>query len=151
MQVKTQPGADYLLQIQPVDTEQPVLAAYVRGGEFFRVLVPPGQYHVMFASGTDWQGEEALFGPATETFVLDPPLSFRASVSRREGHLIDLRIPTDIAVQDIAICQRLALDLDSLPPIPEPILEPSLPREAPDLRAREYPTLHYDLHSRSCY
>ncbi|MEO1679364.1 MAG: hypothetical protein AAFU80_14520 [Pseudomonadota bacterium] len=114
LQIKTDAHADYLLQLRDIETEQVVLAAYVRGGAYFRVLVPPGQFDVMFSYGTTWQGEEALFGPETQSFVLDQPLSFGATVRHKHGHLIDLRGETDIVVRDFAFCQRLALDLDSL-------------------------------------
>ncbi len=83
-------------------TGENVLAAYIRGGEFFRVLVPPGRYELLFASGSDWRGEAALFGPATQRFELDAPLDFQAKMSRKDGHLIDLRAPTDVGVRDFA-------------------------------------------------
>lgn len=148
LQVKTAAGADYLLYLRDTGTGRDVLAAYLRGGEFFRVLVPPGRYQLHFASGTDWQGEAALFGPGTRRFVLDPPLAFGASVARKAGHLVDLRDLRDITTRDLAICQRLVLDPDSLNWPWPPIWQPGgwLPPEGP----RDYPVPRYDLVSRIC-
>lgn len=147
LQIRTAAGADYLLHLRDIGTGRDVLAAYIRGGEFFRVLVPPGRYQLQLASGTDWQGEAARFGPATRRFVLDPPLTFGASVARKEGHIVDLRDLGDVTTRDFAICQRLVLDPQSLnqpwPTIRQPDAPPS---DAP----REYPVPRYDLVSWIC-
>lgn len=148
LQIKTDTDADYLLHLRDTATGHDVLAAYIRGGEFFRVLVPPGRYQLHFASGTDWQGEATLFGPGTRRFVLDPPLDFGASATMREGQLVDLRDLADITTRDFAICQRFVLDPESLtqpwPPIREPGTSP--PPDGP----RGYPVPRYDLVSRIC-
>ena len=148
LQVKTVAGADYLLHLRDTGTGRDVLAAYIRGGAFFRVLVPPGRFELHFASGTDWQGEAALFGPKTQRFVLVPALSFEAFATRREGHLVDLRDLADITTRDFAICQRFVLDPDSVNQPWPPIWKPGtwLPLEGP----REYPVPRYDLVSRIC-
>ena len=172
LQVKTDAEADYLLRLQDVGTGQVVLAAYIRGGEFFRVLVPPGQHTLLFDAGTDWQGEDALFGPETRSFALKDPLSFGAGLSTRHGHLVDLTNGTDIVVRDFALCQRQALDFRSLlRPAPtvtvprgypgrqtgSPRLYPRYPADQlearPDPRtipAREFLTPRYELRSRVC-
>ena len=108
LQVKTATGADYLLRLRDVETRQFVLAAYIRGGEFFRVLVPPGWYELLFAFGTNWQGEDALFGPATQYLVLDRPLRFGAAITRKRGHLVDLRAEGEPFVRDFALCHQLS-------------------------------------------
>lgn len=148
LQIKTAAGADYLLHLRDTGTGRDVLAAYLRGGEFFRVLVPPGRFELHFASGTDWQGEVALFGPKTRRFVLDPALSFGASATKKAGHLVDLRDLGDITTRDFAICQRFVLDPDSVNQPWPPIWQPGtwLPPEGP----REYPVPRYDLVSRIC-
>ncbi|WP_347311487.1 hypothetical protein [Defluviimonas sp. SAOS-178_SWC] len=148
LQIKTVAGADYLLHLRDMGTGQDVLAAYIRGGEFFRVLVPPGLFELHFASGTDWRGEAALFGPATRRFVLDPPLAFGATATKRVGHLVDLRNLGDVTTRDFAICQRFALDPDSVNLPWSPVWQPdtALPTDGP----REYPVPRYDLVSRIC-
>lgn len=99
-----------MLHLRDAETGKIVLAAYIRGGEFFRVLVPPGSFELMFSYGKEWKGEAALFAPETQSFILDQPLTFGASVRRKNGHLIDLSEGGDIVVRDFAICQRLAPD-----------------------------------------
>lgn len=131
LQVRTAAGADYLLRLRDVETGQFVLAAYIRGGDFFRVLVPPGWYELLFAFGTNWQGEHALFGPDTQSLVLDQPLRFGATVTRKHGHLIDLSVRTEIAVRSFALCQLLSTRLESLrspfPPVGNPLWSPYYP------------------------
>jgi len=150
LQVKSSPGTDYLLHLRDVGSGERVLAAYIRGGEFLRVLVPPGRYDFLFAAASDWQGETDAFGPETHRFALELPLSFDARFGRREGHLIDLRDPERIVVRDFAICQRLALDLDSLGrpepwvPPPDPLTD-ELPVLPPD-----FPVLRFDMQTRVC-
>lgn len=119
LQVKSDPGADLYLQLSDPATGQAVLAAYVRGGAFFRVLVPPGRWALTFArgrdaQGQDWQGEDGLFGAATEVIALPEPLVFQTEgAARKSGHLIDLRGASPV-LRDIGLCQRRALDPDSL-------------------------------------
>ena len=114
LQIKTNAGADYFLNLRDVERDQVVLAAYVRGGEFFQVLVPPGRFELVFASGEEWQGEARLFGANTHVFKLDQPLRFCATMSQRRGHMIDLTQASGTPISDLAKCQRLALEPESL-------------------------------------
>ncbi|MBK4217171.1 hypothetical protein JJJ17_14665 [Paracoccus caeni] len=90
LQVKTFPGKDYVLYVTDPETDRAVMAAYIRGGEFFRLLVPPGSWTLRFAFGSDWQSEVDLFGDQTDWTQLDAPLDFRASTARRHGHVVTL-------------------------------------------------------------
>ena len=94
--VETAPGADYYLRLRDSQTGEMALAAYIRGGEAFRVLVPPGRFDVLFDAGQGWQGETALFGAETRRLTLAGPLSFSAGLSRRAGHYVDLTDPAGI-------------------------------------------------------
>ncbi|WP_422049614.1 hypothetical protein [Shimia sp.] len=114
LQIKTTAEADYVLRLRAYETGEMALAAYIRGGEFFRVLVPPGFYELLFASGQDWQGEPELFGLETREFRLDPPLIFNSTATRREGYLIDLQDQEAITIRLLATCDRRAVDPDSL-------------------------------------
>lgn len=147
LQVKTDAGRDYLLHLRDVDTGRAVLAAYIRGGAFFRVLAPPGTFEVVFYSGEIWGGEAALFGPETRRIMVDRPLTFAATISRRNGHLIDLRKGADTVVEDFAICQRLALDPDSLRRPDE-----TARADGDGLRSRspDFVRRRYDVRSRVC-
>ncbi len=113
LQVKTLPGRNYYLTLRDVESGRDVLAAFIRGGAFFRVLVPPGTFSVRFAFGREWQGEERLFGPGTLTGILEieKPLTFATrGLGTKAGHLIDLRRDPQgqLALGDIrgqSICQ----------------------------------------------
>lgn len=121
LQVKSNPGTDYLLTLRDAASDEAVLAAYVRGGSFFRVLVPPGRFRVDLAAGrpADWRGAEALFGPQTAHQRLEAVLEFRViGTARRAGHILDLRGPARIVAVPFDLCERLALDPDSLRPAP---------------------------------
>jgi len=93
LQVKTHPGKDYFLTLIDAETGKDTLAAFVYGGAFFKVLVPPGTFVVRFAVGDIWQGETNLFGPGAMTTVveLEKPLTFKVvGYGRKAGHLVDL-------------------------------------------------------------
>ena len=114
LQVKSAPGTDYFMVLRKVDDGEPALAAYVRGGEFFRVLVPPGTFDIDFAAGKSWQDEETLFGSdSTMAFALPGALTFAVlDDSTKGGHIIDLRdLASDgtpnITVASTKVCQGL--------------------------------------------
>lgn len=148
--IKTTGDADYLLHLRDVERDRVVLAAYVRGGEFFQVLVPPGRFELVFASGEDWQGEAKLFGVNTHIFTLDQPLKFRATMSQRKGHLIDLTQARGTTISDLAKCQRLALDPESLR-YRKGLFDPLLrnPSEAPQPWPK-MPSSQYDVETWTC-
>lgn len=156
LQVKSNPGTDYLVTLTDTGTGEAVLAAYIRGGEFFRVLVPPGRFILAFASGPKWQGDESLFGPETRHFTLEKPLTFEVTgTARKGGQIVDLRGPLTIATKTIGICQRFALDPESLR---KPQLSPRPAKLSASDRARSHPARalpafvvpYYDLSSRIC-
>lgn len=94
LQVKTAVGQDYLLQLTDRQTGDTALAAYIEGGRFFRVLVPPGTYDVHFAYGAEWRGEAMLFGAdgQTKTLSLAAPLTFAVrNFDVKGGHVLDLK------------------------------------------------------------
>ncbi len=117
LQVKTAPGSDYHLTLVKRETRKVTLTAYIRGGDFFQVLVPPGSYRLRFAHGARWQGEEHLFGTGTETHEIDQPLRFATrGLGTKAGHLIDLRSLIEqqeaSLVVPLAICQTARLVLE---------------------------------------
>lgn len=149
LQVKTLPGKDYFLLLVEVETGTNRLAAYLRGGEFFRVLVPPGRYALHIAYGSDWLGEAQLFGdgPAAGSMILRDPLSFEVKgLGRKSGHIVDLRggthaSPALAGREDWALCQSLRLDPESLLWIPSAWPVPRFERDGSSLR----PVLPQDL------
>lgn len=140
LQVKTAPGADYYLVLRDASSGADVLGAYLHGGAFFRVLVPPGRYALKFARGpgADWAGEGALFGPATESFALEAPLDFAVTgTARKGGQIVDLREPGAISVRPVGICQaRSPARDDRLKPSPGVETGPPFTAPAMILRAR---------------
>ena len=109
LQVKTLPGRDHVVTLLDARTGEEALTAYIRGGAFFRVLVPPGVYRVQFVSGKHWQGEAALFGQGAdvEVFALRHPLEFETrGLGIKAGHIVDLRgRGTEVLITDQRICQ----------------------------------------------
>lgn len=113
LQVKTAAGQDYFLKLIEDETGKDALAAYIVGGAFFKVLVPPGTYILRFDTGRVWQGEDALFGPGddTLTFELEHPLTFEIrDFATKAGRLVDIsKIHTDLtteaSVKKQFICQ----------------------------------------------
>jgi len=113
LQVKTPPGQDYVLTLIDADTGADALAAYIEGGAFFKVLVPPGTFRLKFAAGDVWHGPEDLFGPGKDThvFELQRPLTFETrGLGVKAGHVVNLltRQPGEMAevtLKDQLICQ----------------------------------------------
>lgn len=151
--VKTAPGQDYVLTLIDTATGKAVLAAYIEGGAFFRVLVPPGTFRLRFASGLIWRGEEALFGSgdSTELFELDRPLTFETrGLGTKAGHIIDLRgrAPGRLAEagrvkrKDQFICQWFRSEFAMPRPLPS----------GPGERRKSFPDLvtRLDIRSRVC-
>ncbi|MEO1961158.1 MAG: hypothetical protein ABGW82_09330 [Paracoccus sp. (in: a-proteobacteria)] len=91
LQVKTLPGKDYLVHVTEPGSGRAVMAGYIRGGDFFRLLVPPGQWRLRFAYGLDWQGKDALFGPETGRTEMRQVLDFSIlGLNRRRVYIVTL-------------------------------------------------------------
>lgn len=117
LQVKTPTGQDYYLTLTDTGSGEDVLAAYITGGAFFKVLVPPGTYDVHFAQGDTWLNEQDLFGSGdkTQVFGVGDPLTFAIrDFSTKAGHLIDVTFPdaadaARITVSAQYVCQGVRL------------------------------------------
>lgn len=120
LQVKTSAGRDYVVTLYDAETGEAALAAFIKGGVFFRALVPPGVFSVSFATGETWQGEEELFGLGAETqvFTLAQPLTFEVrGVGIKAGHVVDISespsgADSEIEVKDQLICQISRVQFD---------------------------------------
>jgi hypothetical protein len=118
LQVKTSAGRDYVVTLYDAETGEAALAAFIKGGVLFKVLVPPGVFTVSFATGETWWGEEELFGlgAATQVFTLAEPLTFGIrDAGIKAGHMVDISenpsgLDSDIAVKDQLICQSLRVE-----------------------------------------
>lgn len=116
--VRTVPGRDYAVFMIDPDSGQAVMAGYIHGGAFFRLLVPPGTWHIRFAHGRDWQDEETLFGPLTQWTDMDQPMTFGAGVARKHGYIIRL-IESDgrmkvASAGPLDLCQELTLTTEMI-------------------------------------
>jgi hypothetical protein len=146
LQVKTLPGRDHVVTLIDAETGEEALAAYIRGGAFFRVLVPPGVYRLRFASGKHWQGEALFFGegPDIEVFELRRVLRFETrGLGTKAGHIVDLRgRGTEAQITEQRICQSFR------PDFPRPISRPREDRRAvgPDYEVPQ----RRDVRSRYC-
>jgi hypothetical protein len=113
LQVKTPVGQDYFLKLIDNETGKDALAAYIVGGAFFKVLVPPGTYVLRFAVGQVWQGEDRLFGPdeSTRTFDLPDALTFGVrDYGTKSGHIVNIDerpfgVTAQARVREQLICQ----------------------------------------------
>lgn len=93
LEVRTDAGQGYYVELTDAETGAPALAAFIEGGAFFRVLAPPGTYEVGFATGESWQDDAALFGEGTRRIGLPAPLTFEIlDAATKGGHLVDLTV-----------------------------------------------------------
>lgn len=158
LQVKTAPGRDHHLALRDVGTGETVLTAYITGGAFFKVLVPPGSYRLRFSYGTDWQNPDTLFGNGPETGVIDlqDPLVFQTlGPGIKAGHLVDLTGLQDSPAPDARtrpqyICQAVRTELLPLPSADSPFDD--RPDSGRDSLKRLYgfPMFRHDVRSRYC-
>lgn len=158
LQVKTPPGQDYLLTLLDAPSGKAALAAYIKGGAVFKVLVPPGVYRLRFATGANWQGEDDLFGPGAETevFELRDALRFETrGLGIKAGHIVSLlnRKPgplRDAGLKDQLICQSFRFDVPrQVSPPGETAGFPSAPRY-PKADAERFTIPRRDVRSRYC-
>lgn len=147
LQIKTDPGLDYALILADPQTDEAKLSAFIHGGKFFRLLVPPGTFRLHFAYGERWEGPEALFGPDTRYHTLPETFTFSVQgLATKQGFLIDLRDlgeEASLTVRHIGLCQTLDLSQDYIAWLKRnPVFHPTLddvPDPAPgafDIRQR---------------
>lgn len=97
LQIRTDPGSDWTVTLHDAVTGAPALSAAFTGGEFFRVLVPPGTFRVVMNAGG-------------EVFTLERTLTFEVQgIGRKVGHLVDLRGRSlhEPEYAGLSICQHL--------------------------------------------
>lgn len=150
LQVQTLEGEDRSLLLTDAATGEAALAAFIEGGRFFRVLVPPGSYRVRLAPGDVWDEDAEQQTGAVE---LATPLTFEITgAGRKAGYRIDLRRAGEAQVTSQGICQTLRLDPGSLG-LPWGRVAPIPPgtRAAEFLSGEErYPVPEFDVVSHPC-
>ncbi|NDR57627.1 hypothetical protein [Aliiruegeria sabulilitoris] len=112
LQVKTREGQDFFLTLEEADTGTPVMGAHIEGGRFFKLLVPPGTYHLRFDPAE--KGASLLQG-----LRLPEPLIFQTRGSgKKAGHIVDISEltsdrPDGAKIRPQSICQVLEQDIVS--------------------------------------
>lgn len=80
----------FFIKLEDWRSAAPVVTAFVRKGEEIAINVPLGKYRLKYASGTNWMGPEALFGPATSSSQAALPMIFRFEGNQYRGYVLDL-------------------------------------------------------------
>lgn len=118
LQVKTGAGVDTQVTLVDAAEGTDALSAFIEGGRFFQVLVPPGTYVLEFVQ---WDGSRPEVShaepPPSRSFVLDRVLTFEVrDGSVKAGHVVDLTdLETGIMLADRFVCQRYRVDRPSRP------------------------------------
>lgn len=119
LQVVTEAGGpDRAILLQRAESDAAEVAGYVHAGQFFRLLVPPGEWRISIASGTNWQGRDVLFGPETEIVELPETLRFHAGEAELNGHVLRLTTSDDGALQ-VTVGPRIICRIPAGQPAPE--------------------------------
>jgi hypothetical protein len=58
-------AGNFFVKVISDDTKQEAARLFVRSGEVATITLPPGDYRVRYASGSNWFGEGQYFGPET--------------------------------------------------------------------------------------
>ena len=93
--VITEAGKDYLIALTPVYSNEAEMMFYVRGGIQTEVDVPLGDYYLFYATGTDWYGEDDLFGPDTQRYKCDDIFPFEEDDDGYTGWTVELYLQTN--------------------------------------------------------
>ncbi|RVV97032.1 hypothetical protein EKE94_15315 [Mesobaculum littorinae] len=141
LQVKTPPGAAWRVTLLDAETGRAGLAAAFDGGAFFRVLVPPGRYDLLFEAGQSFDSDGFGAEGPSDSFVLERRLSFEISPGgRKTGHIVDLTERGEARVTAQSICQGALL-------IPREGIRPQR-KDAP--LTERYPSYELEIYDRYC-
>ena len=92
LKLVTSSGADYYIKLTESATKRDAIAIFVNGGQTIEVEVPLGSYHLKYAAGEVWRGEEALFGPdeMTTYSIADERFDFEMKSDFVSGYTVEL-------------------------------------------------------------
>ncbi len=88
--ISTDPTRNYFVKLVDKNTGAMILTVFIRGGQSVNVKVPLGNYELRYASGTNWYGEEQLFGSGTDFQKTDKVFDFYLNGSQIMGHTVEL-------------------------------------------------------------
>ena len=85
-------GSYYFLKLsRPQDKKGAVMTIFMNSGATYETNVPLGSYVLRYASGTEWYGQQHLFGPCkTRFFEAQSVMSFSRSGNQLSGHSVEL-------------------------------------------------------------
>jgi hypothetical protein len=78
----------YFVKVADWYTREPVITVFIRSGNTFETLIPPGIYEIKYAAGSRWygDGEDELFGVETICTKADKQFGFTST----SGYTIEL-------------------------------------------------------------
>lgn len=90
LEIRTESGSDYYVKVVNAANDNDTLAIYIHGGETVEVEVPLGNYEIRYASGTNWYGDQELFGSDTAFNKADELFNFVDTGYQISGYTITL-------------------------------------------------------------
>jgi hypothetical protein len=90
LRIETTAGSDYYVKLKDALTNGDAMAIYVRGGQALEIDVPLGSYRFLYAVGTTWRGERALFGPETSYNEAGDVFNFDIQGDTINGYTVEL-------------------------------------------------------------
>ena len=107
LSIQTPPGRPrqrFIIFVRKWATGALVAKLYLHANSITAIMLPAGQYRLMFAFGTVWEGDQALFGRATEAFQQQQPVTLLTYNDHSVGQTLYM-MPTaygNIAVEPIS-------------------------------------------------
>jgi len=91
LKIKTTLGANYLIKLVSLYSQEPVMTVFIRGGNTITTKVPLGSYTIKYASGNSkWYGYKRLFGKQTQYSKADTTFTFENTGYQITGYTISL-------------------------------------------------------------
>lgn len=88
-------STSFYIKLKRIGTNTTYLSFFVRGGMKAEVDAPLGTYELLYASGTDWYGQEALFGATTAYYRAGDEFRFYESDGFVNGWTVTLGVIPD--------------------------------------------------------
>jgi hypothetical protein len=83
-------GYHYYVKVVDKVTNNELSSYFIRGGESLNIKVPLGTYEIRYATGKQWYGVSALFGPETTYSKADSKFTFSFDGYQYNGYTVEL-------------------------------------------------------------
>jgi hypothetical protein len=80
----------FFVKLEDWNNGQSICGIFVRAGESAEVEVPLGSFRLKYATGTEWFGDETLFGPETTYHQADRRFDFSREDGKVRGYTVEL-------------------------------------------------------------